>query len=134
MAATPMAWPTLRMVVWMPPDCEASRSLTARATMVVGLGGDDAGASAGHGQAQPHEAVDLRAVQREGHGDEGAGHHDVADLDDAARVGVGHKLRNAQREDEGGDADGQRHDAHEHRGPAGNELQVGGQEDSLERP
>lgn len=23
---------------------------------VVGLGGDDAGASAGHGQAQPHEA------------------------------------------------------------------------------
>ena len=30
-----MAWPTLRMVVWMPPDCEASRSLTARATMLL---------------------------------------------------------------------------------------------------
>ena len=35
MAATPMAWPTLRMVVWMPPDCGASRSLTARATMLL---------------------------------------------------------------------------------------------------
>ena len=34
MAATPMAWPTLRMVVWMPPDWEASRSFTARATML----------------------------------------------------------------------------------------------------
>ena len=33
-AATPMAWPTLRMVVWMPPDCEASRSFTASATML----------------------------------------------------------------------------------------------------
>ena len=35
MAATPMAWPTLRMVVWMPPDCDASRSFTARATMLL---------------------------------------------------------------------------------------------------
>ena len=31
-AATPMAWPTLRMVVCTPPDCAASLSLSAKAT------------------------------------------------------------------------------------------------------
>lgn len=100
--------------------------------MLLAWAETDAGAGACHGQAHPHEPVDLRAVQREGHGDERAGHHDVADLDDAARVGVGHKLRDTQREDEGGDAHGQRHDTHEHRRPAGHELQVGGQKNRLD--
>ena len=30
--ATPIAWPTLRMVVWMPPDWAASRSFSTSAT------------------------------------------------------------------------------------------------------
>ena len=34
-SAMPMAWPTLRMVVWMPPDWAASRSFTARATTLL---------------------------------------------------------------------------------------------------
>ena len=33
--ATPRAWPTLRIVLWMPPDCEASRSGSAIATTLL---------------------------------------------------------------------------------------------------